>query len=1259
MCRPAGVGVWARASTWPLGTTDSEPTALTLPDGLRLRLIPTSQSGVYMTDRQFWRVTISDSEHKAEMPDGRVWYFQYGGGHEWVPTRMVDPYGNEVEVVRDSLYRISQVIQHVGAETRVVDFEYWDGSTPDTSLYLLKSMSSGGRTWQYVWSRFTEDLTVIPPEGPPWQFATAGSGGWEPRDNGQTWRTLNWQGTITLPSGGWVRYESSGYTYCGYRTYPDGVTEESPCSHPDGVRLRTRTIGGPSTPSASWSFSYSYDAPYWGGIFHPEYRTTILAPDSLTRHVHQALIYPGVAGEPLRELVVANLNGDEIERKTFTWERVRQWAGENAPGSSWYRDAVPTSVETTRDGRTYRREFAYDDNTTIGTLGHFGQPVQIVETGDVTRTTDIAYHAFTGTRWLSDAVAQVTVDGVVTSAAVYDNTTGFATSRTALGVTTTFAPDEWGNVGSQTDANGHTTTFDHTWGVVSAVHTPASTTTFGINERSETIWATQRGFTTGFQYDALGRQTRIQPPAGNDTVTSYAEDASWVTVARGASWTTTSLDGFGRAVATENSVGVKTLTTYNAVGQVIYASAPFSGLQHTGTQFAYDALGRVLTRTNPDGSVGQYTYDAVADGLRTTITDEEGRQTQQVWQASGSPDGARLARVVDAAGHQTSYGYTVLGSLSGVLSPGGVARTWTYNAQNRLLSQTQPESGTVTYGYDPVGNLVWQTDAEAADDQLHLRCQQPPDAGHLARPGVPTTITYDDSNNRTSVSNGYVSTTFVYDAANRLRTRTDVVKTTPAGTGRSFVSTFTPDENGNVVAVRYPSGNQVQYGYDSENRITEVFDLGRGLTFASGITYHPAGGLSGYASGDGAVHTIDYDGRGRPWHLVGSGVANLPNLTYTYDRVGNVTQLDDVRPVPGSSGVTTAYSASFGYDALDRLTSAIGGGWGALGYGYDALGNRITKTHAGSTTTYGYTSQRLASTTTDAQPPVAFGHDASGNQTLDTMGTYGYTPANMLKKATVQGAVTEVRLRRRPAADAEASRVLAMDVLSTRPGPGALRVRAGRRAARVDAGPGLPGLAAARGGAAGQRHRGPRHPEGRCRHGDGDERAGRAHLRRDLQPDVRHRHRGDADGDAGSRLGLRGLVGRRGLRGRRGDGGVGDDLPGHVHAVRAALCEAGAPAPRHLGESVGDAGVDGGAERRLLGVLGHDQQQRLRHGVATHLRRHHPRGRAPRLWHVLLAGEDGGERRRGGRWHVVAVHGVGAGHPGGSLDGGVLPRTRR
>jgi hypothetical protein len=183
--------------------------------------VPTAEPGVYVTDRQFWRVTLSGTEPKAERPDGAVWFFQLVWGGRYLPTRMEDPFGNVIEVIWDwTNQAMLQVIQHVGSETRVVEFAYHDPSGS-----YLKTITYGGRTWQYVWSTaYPFYLTeVIPPEGPSWQFASSGSYLLVPQPGGGSWGRNDLTMTVTLPSGGWVRYETSGYTDCGSMVRDDTV----------------------------------------------------------------------------------------------------------------------------------------------------------------------------------------------------------------------------------------------------------------------------------------------------------------------------------------------------------------------------------------------------------------------------------------------------------------------------------------------------------------------------------------------------------------------------------------------------------------------------------------------------------------------------------------------------------------------------------------------------------------------------------------------------------------------------------------------------------------------------------------------------------------------------------------------------------------------------------------------------------------------------------------------------------------------------
>ena len=159
---------------------------------------------------------------------------------------------------------------------------------------------------------------------------------------------------------------------------------------------------------------------------------------------------------------------------------------------------------------------------------------------------------------------------------------------------------------------------------------------------------------------------------------------------------------------------------------------------------------------------------------RVTTTDEKGRTTTQIVEASGSPSNARRHTVTDAAGRTTTYGYDAPGNLVRVVSPTqgtaptSVTREWAYDANNRLDHQIQPESGTVSYQYDGVGRLWKQFDAFgrpstfAYDDENRLTGVTSPDPASSVEMG------YDEWGNRTHAANGYATTDIEYDGDHRL-----------------------------------------------------------------------------------------------------------------------------------------------------------------------------------------------------------------------------------------------------------------------------------------------------------------------------------------------------------------------------------------------------------------------------------------------------------------------------------------------------------
>ena len=111
--------------------------------------------------------------------------------------------------------------------------------------------------------------------------------------------------------------------------------------------------------------------------------------------------------------------------------------------------------------------------------------------------------------------------------------------------------------------------------------------------------------------------------------------------------------------------------------------------------------------------------------------------------------------------------------------------------------------------------------------------------------------------------------------------------------------------------------------------------------FASDFSYDGRGRLQSYLTG-AVTQSFAYDRQNRPTTVATAGVQGTPDLglSYGYQRNGSVSWIGDTR-------FTTAQV--FGYDALDRLTSASGGVMGTttLGWTHDATGNRYSPISCG------------------------------------------------------------------------------------------------------------------------------------------------------------------------------------------------------------------------------------------------------------------------------------------------------------------------
>jgi RHS repeat-associated protein len=157
------------------------------------------------------------------------------------------------------------------------------------------------------------------------------------------------------------------------------------------------------------------------------------------------------------------------------------------------------------------------------------------------------------------------------------------------------------------------------------------------------------------------------------------------------------------------------------------------------------------------------------------------------------------------------------------------------------------------------------------------------------------------------------------------------------------------------------------YVYDVVNRLTKITDSGN---LAINYVYDAASKLTSKTLQNGVAATYTYDGLDRLTRLKDAkGNTVIADNQYSYNSASDITQNIDQSGTHG-----------YGYDTIDRLTSATYTGTPDETYAYDGVGNR-TSSHKSAT--YGYQpNNRLVSTST-----ASYIYNNNGNMISKTEGT--------------------------------------------------------------------------------------------------------------------------------------------------------------------------------------------------------------------------------------------------------------------------------
>jgi RHS repeat-associated protein len=604
-------------------------------------------------------------------------------------------------------------------------------------------------------------------------------------------------------------------------------------------------------------------------------------------------------------------------------------------------------------------------------------------------------------------------------------------------ITTSKKYNVYGNPTSITDPRGNVTVYGYSQQYRAAYVTSQNQTLvpggtlisqrYTYNFTLGTVLAAvdPNGYNTTYQYDILGRGTRVNHPGGlGYTSYVYNDQANYLDTTNENGWHSRQIyDGLGRLTLTERFLGT---TTYNETYRYNWQNKLTMDRDSLGNanNYTYDALGRSTAIIKPDKTAVLYFYDDTGSWVR--VADENGNYQCDVYDRM-----SRLDSVIENAssncltGIVSNYYYSEVGSLVKQVNANQQATIYTYDNLGRLSQTNYPDRTFASYTYDSDGNLIKKVDQKQyATLYSYDSISRLSVVSYCGPPVVGTTIssqsyTYDKDSNLVQLQNKNATLTYAYDARSRTLSEKYAVNAgattinlgcvgtnVPSTNGSSLTYTIGYGYNGEVLGnVTYPDGLIVRYNYDSLGRVITVSKSGSQTNYAMFSYYNcPCSKrVKGISFGDGTIGNYTYDGLTRPTNITLVNVATkLLSLSYTYGKTGVVSNVTG--QVNGAS-----INEQYQYDQLNRLTGATlndGGTTNTFSYKYDTVGNRLSQTLNGATTAYNITQANNELVSSSATGIViGYSYDPNGNlanRNVTTSGTVNWKYAWSFSNQLVQ-----------------------------------------------------------------------------------------------------------------------------------------------------------------------------------------------------------------------------------------------------------------
>ncbi|MBI4690151.1 MAG: RHS repeat protein [Nitrospirae bacterium] len=428
------------------------------------------------------------------------------------------------------------------------------------------------------------------------------------------------------------------------------------------------------------------------------------------------------------------------------------------------------------------------------------------------------------------------------------NSYGQPTSVTdALNNTSTFEYDQFGNLIKTTDPLGNSAqmTYDYIGRLIKATDA--------------------RGDTIEYSYDNLNRITEVLDDLDNKTKFTYDANGNLLTVTDAKNQIITYTYNVKDKVASMTDQLAKTETYSYDLNDNLTSITDRKGQK---TDYTYDYLDRITKASYSDASYTDYTYDAVS--RLTYINDSASGAIEYSYSNTGCSSGCSggatdkvmqeitslgsISYEYDAIGRRTkmtvagqpsvNYSYDANSRLTYIVGAGLAPAQMSYDALGRRTALSLPNGITTNYSYDNASHLLnieslnplnailekigYSYDANGnrmSMDRQNVSVKLPSPVSNISYNSANQLLTFNDKNisydangNMETITNTCGTTTYTWDARNRL-SRINGFNTDCS----SLSASFRYDALGRRIE-KTVNGKTIDYLYDGIDIVQEIED---------------------------------------------------------------------------------------------------------------------------------------------------------------------------------------------------------------------------------------------------------------------------------------------------------------------------------------------------------------------------------------------------------------------------------------------------